>query len=118
MIDACLDQGLCNPDPGLLKRGLSLWWNDTSAKALGEEYRGLTKRLFNAPDLKSLDHDRILPGDFAVTSDGVHVMAYLGNETWIEADPGKLKVIKIHAPATTNGWFRRPVNIMRWSCLN
>ena len=85
---------------------------------MGEEYRGLTKRLFNAPDLKSLDHDRILPGDFAVTSDGVHVMAYLGNETWIEADPGKLKVIKIHAPATTNGWFRRPVNIMRWSCLN
>jgi hypothetical protein len=117
MIDACLWDGFANMDPGLIRHGLSLWWNDTSAKALGEEHQGLTKHLFDGPDLKSIDHSKLQPGDVAVTDNGVHIMAYLGDETWIESDPGKLQVIKVHAPSTTNGWFGVPIKILRWSLL-
>lgn len=117
MIDACFYSGVVHADPGLIRRGLSLWWNDMSAKALGEEHQGLTKRLFDSADLKTVEHSQFQPGDIAVTDDGVHVMAYLGEEFWIEADPGKLKVITVHAPSTTNGWFLHPVRILRWSLL-
>jgi|UniRef100_UPI003783E963 cell wall-associated NlpC family hydrolase len=117
LIDACFYSGVANADLGLIQHGLTLWWNDTSAKALGEEHQGLTKHLFDGPDLKTLDHKKLQAGDIAVTDDGVHIMAYLGDETWIEADPGKLKVIKIHAPTTTNGWFLHPIKILRWSLL-
>lgn len=118
LIDACFHKSVTSLDPGLLRHGLSLWWNDTSAKALGEEHQGLTQHLFDTEDLKNLDHSKLHSGDIAVTSDGVHIMAYLGEEMWIEADPGKLKVITLHAPTTTNGWFCRPVKIMRWSLLH
>ncbi|MBE2287086.1 MAG: hypothetical protein IAE77_26755 [Prosthecobacter sp.] len=117
MIDACLKDGVMTADPGLLRHGLSLWWNDTSAKALGDEHDGLTMRLFDSPDLTTLDHAKIQPGDVAVTADGVHTMAYLGDGNWIEADPGKLRVIQVHAPTTSNGWFKVPVRVLRWSLL-
>ncbi|WP_395751962.1 hypothetical protein [Prosthecobacter sp.] len=117
LIDACLSEGVVRLDPGLIRHGLSLWWHDTSAKALGEEHQGLTKRLFEADALKTLDYSKLRPGDVAVTQDGVHTMAYLGEETWIEADPGKLRVITVHAPTTSNGWFLRPVRILRWRML-
>lgn len=55
-----------------------------------------------------------MPGDFAVTSDGVHVMAYIGDQTWLEADPDVKKVIKVKAPSD-NPWFSEPVNVMRWA---
>lgn len=117
LIDACFYTGAANLDPGLIRHGLSMWWNDTSARALGQEYQGLTKRLFNSADLKNLDYSKLQAGDIAVTADGVHTMAYLGEESWIEADPGKLKVITVHAPTTTNGWFLHRVSILRWSML-
>lgn len=118
LIDACLQSGVVNLDPGLIRHGISLWWHDTSALALGEEHQGLTQRLFDAPDLNTFDHTKLQPGDIAITDRGVHAMAYLGQESWIEADPGKLKVITIHAPTTTNGWFLNPVRILRWRILS
>lgn len=57
-----------------------------------------------------------MPGDMAVTSSGVHVLAYLGERTWIEADPNELqgnRVIRVKTP-TRNAWFNMPVHIMRW----
>jgi len=36
---------------------------------------------------KLSNHATILPGDLAVTESGSHVLAYLGDETWIEAEP-------------------------------
>lgn len=118
LIDACFHKSVTSLDPGLARQALSLWWNDTNAKALGEEHVGLTKHLFDSDDLKNLAHAKLQPGDIAVTSDGVHILAYLGEQSWIEADPGMLKVLKIHAPTTDNGWFLRPVKIMRWSLLS
>ncbi len=50
----------------------------------------------------------------AVTEDGVHILAYLGDKVWIEADPIYKKVIKVSIPETDNPWFNTPVYILRW----
>ena len=69
------------------------------------------------PAINSLDHSNILPGDLAVNVSGVHTMAYLGDKTWIEADPGVKRVIRVSVPAR-NPWFEQPVYIVRWSTLD
>lgn len=117
LIVAEYKEGILALNPGLVREGFSLWWNDCSARALGEEFQHRTKRLFSSPSINELDHAKILPGDFAVTADGVHVLAYTGEKTWIEADPGERKVIKVQVPSP-NPWFNEPVNIMRWALLD
>lgn len=117
LIDALFRRGVRTFDAGLVRRAISLWWHDCSAKALGEQYRGLTVRLFDTPSLNALDHSKILPGDLGVTSDGVHIMAYIGDRRWIEADPGVGRVITVTAPSTDNPWFDGPMKVVRWSIL-
>jgi hypothetical protein len=41
-------------------------------------------------------------------------MAYIGENIWIEADQKIGKVIKVTAPNEENGWFKQPVQILRW----
>jgi len=117
LIDALFRRGVRTGDAGLVRRAISLWWHDCSAKALGDQYRGLTVRLLDTPSLNALDHAQILPGDLGVTSNGVHIMAYIGNHRWIEADPGAGRVIIVMAPSKDNPWFHGPMNIVRWSIL-
>lgn len=118
LIDSLFCRGLRTCDPGLVRRALSLWWHDCTAAVLGEAQDGLTVHLLDTPSINELDHARILPGDLAVTSSGVHVMAYLGNDTWIEADPGVGRVISVPVPAKDNSWFGSSMKIVRWSVLS
>ena len=116
LIDADFAQGLSTANPRLLRAGLSLWWYNRSAQALGEGYRGETRLLLTTPSLNALDYLQLLPGDIAVTTSGAHTLAYLGNRTWIEADPNLLygdSVITVQTPAR-NAWFRLPMRILRW----
>jgi len=117
LIDSLFLRGIRTFDPGLVRHALSLWWNDCSAKALGEMHRGLTVHRFDTPSLNELDHSKVLPGDLAVTRNGVHIMAYLGGQRWIEADPAEGRVIIVKVPAGDNLWFGVPMNIIRWSAL-
>ncbi len=117
MIDACFQQGLARIDLGLLQRGFSLWWHDVSAEAMGQEYAGLTSFQRAAPSLQTLDHSGLAPGAIAVTQSGRHVMAYVGDATWIEADPGEGKVVVLHAPTHQNPWLKVPMRIMEWTSL-
>ncbi len=64
--------------------------------------------------LSRLQLDQLAPGDIAVTPDGVHVLAYLGDGEWMEADPGLGKVIRARVPADDNPWFKAPVQVLRW----
>ena len=116
LIDADFKRGWKTANPGLLRASLALWWFDSTAKALGEEYRGQSRHLFDAASISGLDHSKLLPGDFAVTSSGVHTLAYLGNEVWIEADPGVGKVIRLKV-SEGHVWFNGPVRLMRWRQL-
>ncbi|HVF11359.1 MAG TPA: NlpC/P60 family protein [Abditibacteriaceae bacterium] len=114
LMNANLRQGVLTANPRLLRESLTLWWFDSSAKALKEGYRDKTRVLLTSRSINALDHSRILPGDFAVTSSGVHALCYLGDKTWIEADPGPQdRVITLKVP-TANAWFNIPVHIMRW----
>ena len=59
----------------------------------------------------------LLPGDLAVVGNGAHVMAYLGDNQWIEADPGKRLVIKLHV-SDKNPWLDSKPLVVRWAALN
>jgi cell wall-associated NlpC family hydrolase len=116
-IDALMREGLRNLDGGLLRAAPDLWWHDTSADALGEGYRGYTVPITKAKSLNDLDHSLVKPGDLAVTGGGSHILAYLGDQQWIQADPSANKVIVETAPSK-NGWFQRQVKIVRWRWLH
>lgn len=116
LIKAFICEGLQTVNPKAIRLGIELWWNDCSARALGEEYKTLTKRLFEYPALNELQHEQLQPGDLAVTGDGLHVLAYLGDQKWIQAEPNIKKVISLTAPST-NEWFQTPVRLMRWHAL-
>lgn len=118
LIEASFWRGIETLNPGLVRYALTLWWNDCSAKALGEEYRQITTHLFDASCVNALDYSVIQPGDIVVTRGGAHVMAYLGETRWIEADPGVGRVICVGAPSADNSWFTIPVKVLRWRILN
>ena len=44
----------------------------------------------------------------AVTESGGHIMAYLGDQRWTEADPLDLKVLVFTVPEPRNAWFALP----------
>lgn len=116
LIDANLRRGWQERNPASLRRAFSLWWNDSSALAMKQGFRGDTRRLFSTQSLNETDDARLQSGDIAVTQSGAHVLAYIGDRTWIEADPSALtgdKVIQVRTP-TRNAWFNSPMTILRW----
>ena len=52
-----------------------------------------------------------------VTADGTHVLAYLGDATWIQADPVPMRV-HFDRISESSGWFGVPVVIWRWATLS
>ena len=52
-----------------------------------------------------------------MTESGVHTLAYLGGQTWIEADPDAGRVLQAQVPSKSP-WFNEPVKIMRWAQLD
>lgn len=117
LIKASAEEGFRTLNPELVRFSLSLWWHDCSAKSLGEEFRNQTRHVLDAKSIKMLQETSILPGDLAVTANGIHVLAFLGNGQWIEADPAFGKVIIAGIATKGNGWFDLPVRIMRWTEL-
>ncbi|HAV62552.1 MAG TPA: hypothetical protein DCY13_09330 [Verrucomicrobiales bacterium] len=116
LINAQFRRGLLTMNGRLIRQALHLWWHDCSANALKDRHRDLTQTLFEQADIVSADHDRLQIGDLAVTRDGVHVLAYLGDHNWIQADPDLGRVLTVGLP-TTNHWFHHPVVFMRWRTL-
>lgn len=112
-----LKYGLSSLNGGPIRNALSLWWNDCSAEGMRDGFSGLTHLRFKAESISTTDDSRLRPGDLAVTVDGVHVLAYLGERTWIEADPNLHKTTEVTLP-TSNAWFQVPVVIVRWEFLS
>lgn len=117
-MDACLREGAHQADPGLIRLAMYIWWHDCSAAELGTGYRGLTLPVTTATSINSMDPSSLQPGDLAVTRTGVHVLAYMGNSRWVEADPDLHRVVNVSIPAPGNAWFNYPVRIVRWSILD
>ena len=117
LVDANFNMGVTRFNPRQVRAAVWLWWRDCTAKAMGKEHRGMTRFLFEAPSINELDHSRILPGDLAVTKDGIHVLAYTGEMVWIQSTTIEMKVVKVKAPDASHRWFRVPVRLMRWTQL-
>lgn len=114
--DALIVQGVRTLNPALIRQSVRLWWDDTTASNLGEGCSG-AKFHFETPSINELDPAKIRPGDMAVTKSGIHILGYLGNNTWIEADPAAQKVLMATAPSETVLWFKGPMKIVRWEIL-
>ena len=114
--DAYVREALATGDLGLIRESLLLRWFDASAEGLMHEYRDQTRRLYSARNVHALGFAPLFPGDFAVTADGVHVMAFLGGSVWIAADPEAGRVIKLW-PGDRNPWLSAPVVVMTWRAL-
>lgn len=117
MIDALLTRGVREFHPTLAREGIRVWWNDCTAAAFGKGDGGVTKPITQARSINSLDHGSIQPGDLAITGGGAHILAYVGDETWIQADPIAARVIRVKARESNNGWLYGPVTITRWALL-
>jgi NlpC/P60 family len=115
---AMLHQGLSTLNGLGVRSFLENWWFDASAKALGQGYRQYTIRLPNKGTVRTMDTIGMHPGDLAVTADGIHVMVYLGDDQWIQADPGPGKVIIANARISSNKWFNAPITTHRWRVLS
>jgi len=115
--DALVAEGFSTLNSTLLRESGALYWNDTTAKVIGEGYSGRTVLVTTCPSLNTLDYSLVQPGDLAVTENGVHVMAYLGDKAWIAADPEEGKVTRFVVPEKGNAYFSMPMRIVRWKIL-
>jgi hypothetical protein len=117
LVDAYLKRAFRIANPALAREAISLWWYNRSARALGDGYRGDTRLVREERELNTADYSRIEPGDLAVLSDGIHVLAYIGSQTWIEADPVSMRTITATVPRNTDAYFSMHVRIMRWRTM-
>lgn len=113
-VEAILKTGLMTLNPGLLRRAFFVWWHDSASDALMNGYQGMTVFVEKADSMDQLDYARIKPGDIMVAEKSLHTIAYLGNDTWIEADPAASKVVKVSTPVKARYWKRAHVQVVRW----
>lgn len=116
MVNALLIKSLADYDFSKMKLAVDIWWNDCTAKALQNGFRGYTLRVEGVLSVNDADSSLLREGDMAVSLDGLHIMAYTGNKEWVEADPMMLEVIQKKTPSE-NVWFKIPMEIIRWEIL-
>jgi hypothetical protein len=117
LVNAAIKRGVVTGNPALVRFGLSLWWHDCSARDLGQGHRGLTVPVGSFTSVNATNPSVLQPADLAVTATGVHVLAYVGADTWVEADPTAHRVLVAKVPEPGNWWFQVPVRVERWQVL-
>src|SRR5438874_1469392 len=115
-IDSQLRLGSKTGNPRLIRSAMSAWWFDASAKELSLGFGGRTRKLHTAKSIRANRDEQLSPGDFAIIARGVHALAYLGDHSWIEADPGIGKVIIIPTN-DKNPWLDSSAVFVRWRAL-
>jgi hypothetical protein len=106
--DALTTRGLATGNAGLIRSALWLYWHDVNAKEIRTGYAGHTKVVCD-----HVDYSLMKPGDLGMVDGGVHVMVYLGNNVWIEADPTRNKVLEDTVPDA----MAAQMTIIRWTIL-
>ena len=91
-----------------------------SSEGLKQGCSGGLRLILHASSLKTIDYTKLKKGDIAVLGNtwGIHTMAYIGDETWIHADPIAGKVIESKIPDEDDDWINYQVNVMRWNIIN
>lgn len=87
MIEALISYGIEHHNPVAVRAAFRLWWHDSNAIMLGKMPE-ITRPVKGEDYVPLHNTSGIEAGDLALTQSGSHVLAYLGNNRWIEADPG------------------------------
>lgn len=111
--DALMSEGWRHANGAAFRMWLEQWWFDSSALAMREGYRGITRPLGISGPLWDMDQYALLPGDLAVRGDGHHVVVFLGDHLWIEADPNIGKVHVWKAASGDGKWYQN-MTMHRW----
>ncbi len=114
-MDALWREGVRTLNPALLREAANLTWHDASASDFATGYGGRTVRVLQARSIQALDPGSLAVGDLAVVSN-VHILQYLGDGRWIQADPGVWRVVVL-AMTDDDLWLRKPAVIVRWRLL-
>jgi len=115
--DALLSYGIRHLNGRALRSYLEHWRFDASARALGQGYRNYTRALKYKGTIQEMDNEGLMPGDLVVTKNGVHILAYVGDGKWIQADPGIGAVATLDGRKDDNIWFSSPITTHRWQIL-
>jgi cell wall-associated NlpC family hydrolase len=91
---------------------LRLWLADSTARDLPDRYADLMVAAGSADSIRELRSGDLPSGFIAITADGVHTLAHLGQGRWIQASPEDRKVT-IRRSGEEDPWFRRPVALYR-----
>ncbi len=85
-----------------------LWLWDASAQDIPRKYDRIFGPASNWPSIKVMDNEAVSLGSIAVTADGVHILAYIGDDTWIQANPdiGRVTESKMN---DNESWLEVPV---------
>jgi hypothetical protein len=115
MFRSLIEESIFSANPALLRAALNLWWRDTNAIQLGKGANGLTSPKGDGSPIPMRDAQNLRPGDLAVTTSGSHVLAYLGDKRWIEADPD---IMRVHiVDLTTSPIAGQEVLLTTWRWL-
>lgn len=114
MMKKILSENLYEIDVLSLKILLNLWWNDFSARDMKKNK--LFLNLGSYSRIENISDEILSLGDIAITSDGVHCLAYVGGGQWIHADPNEKKVV-VDMQINDKVWFHTSVNLVRWKYL-
>ncbi|MCO4780822.1 MAG: C40 family peptidase [Candidatus Cloacimonetes bacterium] len=117
LVDTLITHGLLDRNLYLIWKAFNLWYYDLSAKAIMHGYDGKTFKVFDSLSIKDIDHSKLSIGDMAATDNGVHVLAYIGDKKWIQADPTRGKVTIDHSSSKAP-WLDTKVCIVRWKLIS
>lgn len=116
-INANIKVGVKTLNPKLIRRAFFIWWYDCAADALGNSYRQMATLVLKAKSMDELDYNNIRLGDIIVAEKGFHTFVYIGNNTWIEANPDKGNTVTVSSEEKGKDWNGIPIRLLRWSEL-
>jgi hypothetical protein len=116
MVRALVDESVFSFDPALLRAAFTLWWRDTNALELGKGGKESTLPIGDGAPRPMRAAQNLRPGDLGVTTTGSHVLAYLADQRWIEADPDVARV-HIVDPNTSPPIAGQEVLLVTWRWL-
>lgn len=85
-----------------------IWFTDSAARDLSHNYQAILSTRGAEAGISQIDHAQLPPGTIAVTRDGIHTLAYLGDGTWIQASPDDGEVV-IKPAMASDRWLETPV---------
>lgn len=118
--ETMLGTGTKARDWQLISQAARFWSRDLSAADMLAGTHGYTRVIgrtggLTDPSLLRMRRDFVLePGDLAVAGGGSHVLIYVGDDVWIEANPEDGMVVQNQAKGSNRSYFRMPATILRW----